>query len=132
MPICELMYVQNNTKDFSSNPYILVDESDCHKRIGFRRIGRPLLSVTQVQAAWIQYEQQYQILPVYKAPHLRKKLSRRLIYMASSRIIGMSIVLIILLPRGSSSHRPNPPGRGVHLHAHIHTFQPPSLRHVIG
>ena len=45
--------------------YVFVDESGCDKQSGFRRMGWSPLSVTPIQIARFQREQQYQILPAY-------------------------------------------------------------------
>lgn len=55
----------HNTLHIRSWQFIFVDESDCDKRIGFRRRGWVPLGVTLVQVARFQREKPYQILPAY-------------------------------------------------------------------
>jgi hypothetical protein len=54
-----------NTKDFSPNQFVFLDESGTDKREGFRRTGWAPSGVTPVQIARFQREQRYQILPAY-------------------------------------------------------------------
>lgn len=44
---------------------VYIDESDCDKRVGFRRTSQSPLRFTPVQIAQFQREKQYQILPTY-------------------------------------------------------------------
>ena len=60
------LYTHNSwDSGFRSYHYIFVDESGYDKRSGFRRMGWSPLSVTPIQIARFQREQQWQILPAY-------------------------------------------------------------------
>jgi hypothetical protein len=54
-----------NTKEFSPEQFVFIDESGTDKRGGFRRTGWSPLGVTPVQVARFQRELRYQILPAY-------------------------------------------------------------------
>ena len=54
-----------NTKDFSPEQFVFLDESGTDKRGGLRRTGWAPSGVTPVQIARFQREQRYQILPAY-------------------------------------------------------------------
>lgn len=55
----------HNLSAFRSYHLVYVDESDCDKRIGFRRTGWSPLGVTPTQVAQFQREHRYQMLPAY-------------------------------------------------------------------
>jgi hypothetical protein len=55
----------HNLADFRSYHLVYVDESECDKRIGFRRTGWSPLGVAPVQVTHFRRENRYQILPAY-------------------------------------------------------------------
>lgn len=54
-----------NLAEFRSYHLVYVDESDCDKRVGFRRTGWSPLRVSPVQIARFHRGRRYQILPAY-------------------------------------------------------------------
>lgn len=55
----------HNPSDFQSYHLVCVDESECNKTAGFRRIGWSPLDVAPLQVSQFHRDQRYQILPAY-------------------------------------------------------------------
>ena len=58
-------YYAYNISEFRSCQLVYVDESECDKRVGFRRTGWSPLGVTPVQVTRFHRDRRYQILPAY-------------------------------------------------------------------
>src|SRR5450432_3231572 len=50
---------------YRSYQLVYIDESECDKRIGFRRTGWPPLRVAPVEVTRFHRDRRYQILPAY-------------------------------------------------------------------